>query len=291
MKYEEEITDIVDIFYNKEKILNAKGLAEIYNILCREYELEEYVKYILFPNSRNNERGINAEYDNISKIIFFYKNNINSLIRYLLHKGKKNIKVTRMFINYLLITMLIHELNHVKQLRYLVTSTNYDAKYEILRHCFIIDFVENVWNLDYLQKYYGMDIKDYYGDSYEMYYDQVMSSNKKYNRLYEYDPSEIQAEFLAREETVNIAKYFKSDISDLLFDILDLAKKRFLIGNYEIKKNKIISPIEIYSKTFNKVVTMDKIKKEEIYTSLDFYDRIQLGLPISRDEYDKILKL
>ena len=291
MKYEEEIIDVIDNLYSKDKFLSSKSLSKIFYILKDYYLLDDYVNLLLFADEQTDSKLISAGYDNIGKYIVVYKKNFNYLIKSLLFDSKLDDKTTKVFINFVLIEIIIHEMIHVRQLKYLLESNKYDSKYELMRHCLIDDFVQNTWNKGYLKRYYGMDVKDYYGNKYDKYFNQIERFNNNYYNFYDYDPVEIQAEYIGRSEVFRISKFFKSDISSVISDNLNDMRIEFINSVYKINRFKIISPSEIFRFKYNNIITMDKIKKEEIYnSSLSLSNRVALGLPITYKEYSNVIK-
>ena len=292
MKYEEEVIDVIDDLYSKEKFLSPKSLSKVFYILKDYYELNDYLELLLFDNENQENKLTTGYYDNYGKYIIFYKKNINYLIRSLMFESKTEDRITKPFINFVLIGILIHEMKHINQSKFLVESDNYDSKYELYRHCLIDDFIQNVWNKDYLKRYYGMDIKDYYGKKYDKFYRQVKRYNDKYFDLYDYDPLELEAEYFGRNEVLHISRSFKSDIASIISNNLNEMRIEFINSVYKVNRFKIISPSEIFRFKYNRIMTMDSIKKEEIYnSSLDLNSKVALGLPITRNEYNLITKM
>ena len=292
MKYEEEIVDVIDDLYSKNKIINPKSLSKVFYILKDKYNISDYIDLLLFTDEHEDSKLISAGYNNIDNYIMVYKKNFKHIIKSLKYESELDDKTTKVFINFVLIGIIIHEIIHAKQLQYLLESTNYDDKYELFRHCLIDDFVENSWNRDYLKRYYGMDIKKFYGNKYDKYHKQIERFNDKYFSLYDYDPMEIQAEYMGRSEVFHISKYFKSDIASVISLNLNEARVEFLDSVYRVNRFGIISPSEIFRLKYNCIMTMDTIKKEEIYNpSYNLSNRVALGLPVSRDEYNKVTKI
>jgi hypothetical protein len=246
----------------------------------------------LFTDEHEDSKLISAGYDNTSKYIMMYKKNIFRNIKVLMNYSELDKKSTMVYINFMIMGILIHELVHVRQLKYLLESNKYDNKYELIRHCLIDDFIQNSWNKDYLERYYGMDVKKYYGKRYDKYFKQIKKFNTNYFDFYDYDPMELQAEYMARSETVRLSKYFKSDLSKIITDNLDEERIDLIDASYKVNNFMIVSPSEIFRFKYNNIVTMDKIKKEEIFNpSLNLSNRVALGLPITRSEYHKLTNM
>ena len=292
MKYEEEIIDVIDDLYSRNKVISPKELSKVFYLLRDKYNISDYVELLLFTDEHEDSKLISAAYDNIGKYIMVYKKNISHNNQVLINYSELDKKTTRVYINFVIIGILIHELTHVRQLKYLLESNKYDNKYELVRHCLIDDFIENTWNMDYLNKYYGMDIKKYYGKKYAKYHKQIEKFNNNYFDFYDYDPMELQAEYMGRCETLKLSKCFKSDISKVISDNLNEERIDFIDASYKVNKFKILSPSEIFRFKYNNIITMDKIKKEEIFnSSLNLSNRVALGLPITRDEYHKLTNM
>ena len=208
MKYEEEIIDVIDDLYSRNKVISPKELSKVFYLLRDKYNLSDYVELLLFTDEHEDSKLISAAYDNIGKYIMVYKKNISHNNQVLINYSELDKKTTRVYINFVIIGILIHELTHVRQLKYLLESNKYDNKYELVRHCLIDDFIENTWNMDYLNKYYGMDIKKYYGKKYDKYHKQIEKFNTNLNSYFEIGGEDCNIEVYTDDKTIKYKKWW-----------------------------------------------------------------------------------
>jgi len=281
----EEIYKIIEKNTNAVAGISPKYITEIFYILIEGWDLKRYVDFIIFVDKLPAKlgKGIYAFFYPENKYILVGKNGLEKY-RNIFKKGSKaRGKDLSIYLNECSITLLLHELEHVKHIKYLVESPKYDIKYEILKLAnfyYYVNIYKELYGEEYLINYYGKSLEEYYGKKYKKFLKQVDELNKKDVKLYNCDPMELNADYLAYKniyainQNENLNKTWREIITNTIRNAYldDEDCLIFPLGEYILKRNKIL--------------TLDKVRMKDFkYKKLSLDERVSLGLPITLKEY------
>ncbi len=282
------ITDILVNSYNRNRYVSSAELVKLFYYLRDIYQLKNYTKTIAFADNRilYASKDVSAQYIMEAKLVILFEKSLTkyrNMISSDYTLDDKRYKKT--FVNEAIIQILIHELIHASQIKYLFESSKYDTKFEVLKSSYIADFIANDFNLEYLEKYYKSSIKNYYGRNYRNFKKQVSKFDDYSALLYEIDPTEINAEYESIKEIIHINDYLNPNLNIDWKDILFLKTEALYIP----RKHSVISPFERFIKKRNEIIPLDKIDIESLdCMSLPLDKRLSLGLPINKTEYKEL---
>jgi len=250
---------VLRIIEERMEFNDRLGKDDILNILneyVRVYNLESFVKNVYFVNEPNFNYSAFYNQDNLYLAFVMNKIYENAISNYNCVCDSVNVKFNN-FYNFSLLTSLFHELKHIIQYKkmFLGDKDNYLKIYEID---------------EILRK--GNSNRDLY---------------IKYHDLF---PCEREANIFAVSETLKYFSILKRGIvnkEELRY--YQLYYVNLLLSSYDRNLFNIKSPFEKLVKFGNndKLAQVDMI--DEVYLSL--YNRLLLGLPISKKEYDRISNL
>ena len=268
----------------RDRFLNQRQIAEIFYYLVNEYGLKNYISVISFAEMHPSaDQEVTAEYIIDEKRIMVYEKAMRKYRTIVANDytlGDKSYK--KLFINEAIIQILIHELIHVSQIKFLFGSEDYNYEYEIMRNSYIGNFIDNNLQLPYLEKYYGGRVKDYYQPHYREFKRQIARLVKVMPYLHEYDPAENNAEYEATKEIIYLNEYINPKLNEDWKDMLHTRTENL----YRFHKGRIISPFEIYRNRVNKILTLDQLELDkDAIQKMSLDKRLSLGLPISKVEY------
>ena len=286
MNYFNDIAHIIAKDTNAKQAISHKSLTEIFYMTTNNEELKKYIKFLVFTETCDFKGTTTASYYIPEKIVFIYNEGIN--------KYKKEMKKAvnlyggdlYLFLNESIVEVLLHEIEHVKQMKYLSESTIYDTKYEILRASNPYNFNKNYLHMPYLERYYGGSLAEHFGSKYNKFKKQINKVDYKYEKLYDFDPSEINAEYQAMKSIIAINDCLPS--SNRIRKAWLKLVTNFISNLYLDKKDELICPLKSYLKKRNKILTLDKVRMRDLNTNLPLDERISFGMPIKGKEYDTL---
>lgn len=287
---EKIVTNILENNHEKKRYLSRKQIATIFEYLISHYDISKYMKEIYFANIyyKKNPDTV-AQYDLSTKSILMYEKGLNTYRKIITNDFTYEDKTyKKLFVNEAILQILIHELIHVRQIKYLFEKKDYDIEYEILRSSNTSYFIDNDFQLPYLEEYFGTSVKKYYGKDFRTLKKQVDKLDDMYNRsdsFYDNDPSEINAEYESFKEIIYLNEYINPALNEDWKDLLFLQTE----AHYTCRKSRVICPFERFIRKRNRILTLDSFDFDKYdYFSLPLDKRLSYGLPISRIEYKEM---
>ena len=287
---EKIVTNILENNHEKKRYLSRKQIATIFEYLISHYDISKYMKEIYFANIyyKKNPDTV-AQYDLSTKSILMYEKGLNTYRKIIANDFTYEDKTyKKLFVNEAILQILIHELIHVRQIKYLFEKKDYDIEYEILRSSNTSYFIDNDFQLPYLEEYFGTSVKKYYGKDFRTLKKQVDKLDDMYNRsdsFYDNDPSEINAEYESFKEIIYLNEYINPALNEDWKDLLFLQTE----AHYTCRKSRVICPFERFIRKRNRILTLDSFDFDKYdYFSLPLDKRLSYGLPISRIEYKEM---
>lgn len=253
----EKVLRIIEEKMKSNDRLSKEDILIILEVYCEFYKLESFIKKVYFIDESNLKYSAFYNQDNLSLVFIMNKVYENVVANYKFVSKETKINFNSFYNFFLLITMF-HELKHIIQYKKIFLG---------LDDNFLKIYNEN----EILRKKYG-------------------KNSKLYINHHDLFPCEREANIFSVRETL---KYFGA----LKRGIINKEELRFyqlyyinlLLSNYDRNLFNIKSPFEKLVKLGNgdSLRQVDAVNK--VYLSL--YNRILLGLPISKKEYGRILDL
>ena len=252
----EKVLKIIEKKMSINERLDKDDILSIIDEYVRANKLESFIKKVYFVNE--NDFDYTAFYNQEKLYLVFVMNKIyeNAITNYNYVSNSININFNS-FYNYYLLVSLFHELKHVMQYKKM-----------------FLGFKDNfltIYNEDEI-------LKNIYDDK------------KLYFTYHDLFPREREANIFSISETL---KYFcmlkRGLVSKEELKYYQLHYVNTLLSGYDRNLFNIKSPFEKLVKlgNVNKLMQIDDIN--EVYLTL--YNRVLLGLPISKKEYDRIFQL
>lgn len=251
----DKLSQYIYNYSNKGYLPNEYFINFITEALVGKYSLNQYIKQVIISNFDNNSLayyslGDKTIYINFGKLIYSTGIDISS-------KMKTNSYEEKILaINLYVLKVLLHELEHANQ-EMKMNNQHEDLETTILK----------------------------LSNEYEMHLKKLRLNYLDYRKLYFTNPLERQAELSALRKVSNLVKDYKC------IHLSNLVNKEYLmtsIADYTINDMKCIYPIETYFNFWDKYYDiLDSIKNIPLLGSnIDM--RLDLGLRISSNEYDKL---
>ena len=281
------VTEILKYNRDKDCYINKRQLSEIFYYLIKYYEIEEYVKHLYFSNrSVPKNKAVTSDLLFADKSIIMYERTLELYKKVLAgNYTLDDYSYKKVFINEGIIQILIHELMHVLHMKYLYVIKDYNLEYEVLKSSYIYLFIGNIDNLPYLEEYYGTSVKKYFGPNYKEFMKQLKRFDKKYPSIYNYDPSEINAEYESFKEIIFINEYLNPNLNTDWKEMLYSQTK----AHYVPSKKGVICPFEKYIKKKNRIFPLDRFDLHSLESEqLPLDTRLSYGLPITMVEYNEM---
>ena len=286
--YNDSIYRIIERNTRANKVISPKHITEVFYLVREKEDLRRYVNFLLFVDKFNVKEDSTAMFSVQDKAIIVSKAALQTFRNEMVAGSKLKGLDLSLFKDECSIFILLHELEHVKQVKYLVESTEYDKKYELLKMATLYNYIHDMRNLygdEYIINYYGATLENYYGKDYKKFIGQVAKLDKKFNLLYDFDPSEINADYNAID---TICSFNQND------KLRREWMKTFITyvrDYYSDSNGNLVSPLREYIKRRNKLVTLDEIRIEDyIDYSLPLEERLSFGMPIRKKECHSIGK-
>ena len=286
--YYDDIYHILEKNTKAGKFISPKHITEIFYLVREKEDLRRYVNFLMFVDKFNAKEDSTAMFSIKDKTIIFSKEALHRFCKEMVAGSKLKGLDLSLFRDESSIFILLHELEHVKQTKYLVESTEYDIKYELLKMATLYIYVYEMSTLygdDHIINYYGATLENYYGKDYKRFLRQVDKLDKKFNLLYDFDPAEINADFNAIDTICSFNQ------SDALRKEWMKTFITYVRDYYSDNRGNLVAPLKEYVKKRNKIVTLDKIELEDYEDySLPLKLRFSFGMPIKKKECHSIGK-
>lgn len=279
MEFKEFVSNHILKYINNNKEIDEEFFYDIVDYFINMYSLTSYLHELVFYRKNSNA---DAEYMIDDRVINIYTNTLNKTI--ILDKEYFEDKINKFELEYLtyliVVKNIVHELIHVYQCSIL------NKIEKSLEEELIIFESTHLHNLDInMLRELNIDINKYtrkVNKFIKKYYDSLLCE-----RLAEHYSIYFIDSLLSEESTI-LKEYYKDIFTDNL------------LRGYEYEDNILISPTYRVYKGIHKLIGIREfdyqwlnnnyeVTKNKVKT-LDFKTRVKLGLPISDDEFDKLMK-
>ncbi len=284
--YYDTIYRILERNTKANKVISPKHLTEVFYLVVEKENLRRYVNFLMFVDKFNSKEDSTAMFSVQDRTIIMNKQLMETFRKGMGDGSKFKGLDLSLFLDECLVYLLLHELEHVKQTKYLVESTDHDYKYELLRMSNIYNYIHDMRTLygdEHITSYYGKPIEEYYGEDYKKFVGQVAALDRSFKRVYDFDPSEIEAEYRAIDavcsfdQSVKLKKEWIRIFTNYVEDY------------YTDKHNHLVFPLAEYIKRRNKILTLDKVRIEDFEDySIPLESRLSFGMPIKKKEFYSI---
>lgn len=265
--------ELLKLYYDYSingKIADKDYIVKFISIISNYFNFSKYLTSILFVSSEDNtDNKVLASYDlNIKKIIY-YSDIVDEIVKNNYGYERLVSKKEQIFYkNAIISTILLHELEHISQIKNMLEASNIES--DILRLSRLVKTGDN--------------------ETYNR--NKMNESIQTYNMFYEFAPEERLAEINAHTDMYRIIEPIKNLVPNVVKTEEILALKNRLKGyKYE---SKLISPTIFYLHSLGKKKDLEKrpwydvslkvaTKKSQELFELD--KRLELGLPINHLEY------
>lgn len=266
------------IYNESNKIIDEHFAFSSIEELINEYQLDNQIqnKYII-----NNGDSYYSYYD---KLIAINLKNEKELLNSLLHVLKKKMdnKSYISLVNLLLLESIYHEIEHAKQYKIVDSNIN-NIEARLLNLSFNHYIDENV-DEDKVNKYL-FDLEKEYNNQLDYYYcssDERFAYIKSINMIYKY------------------SKVVQNN--RVVIDYLNYHRLEHIVEEYDVKRNKIICPLEKFFNIRIEVANENKVELIPFDELIDINEeknnfktakRLLYGMPVNRNEldfYQKCLK-
>lgn len=255
----DEIIKLILLRNKERRILNNNDIKFISFYLINKYKYKDLVDTIKFKNVSKDDENTAAYYDG-DTIVFFRDGlekdaieNYNELRDNFTFDGTKVD-----FYNFVTLSTIFHEFTHVYQRRIINSKVN-STENKIISFCAGLEKIN-----EFYEKNYDIDLKE------------VQAFSEGYVKalhIYEH----LTKDFVTENDKRTLTRI-----------VLDNILHCYLVDNH---KDKIISPSERLIKVaacyplnyYN--LDISKFMKSILNNNLSLYKKLQLGLPISYDEY------
>lgn len=266
------------IYNESNKIIDEHFAFSSIEELINEYQLDNQINNIFIINNGD------SYYSYYDKVIAINLKNEKELLNSLLHVLKKKIdkKSYISLVNLLILESIYHEIEHAKQYKIVDSNiNNMEAKLLNLSFNHYID--ENV-DEDKVNKYL-FDLEKEYNNQLDYYYcspDERFAYIKSINMIYKY------------------SKVVQNN--RVVIGYLNYHRLEHIVEEYDVKRNKIICPLEKFFNIRIEVANENKVELIPFDELIDINEeknnfktakRLLYGMPVNRNEldfYQKCLK-
>lgn len=271
--FNKTIYDCFNYHTNKNEIISEEALKDLFNTYVNSSDVKYFCNDI---DTKCTDTKIACYNPNDKKIYFNYENMLNVYGEFLIYE-----------INLKILTSLLHELSHTNQVYFLKLIDSGSMVYNSLN---------SITKLECILTHYSFNIMGTsIGET--CYIDYPYNDNFKHNNnVYKKKHDLFTIERLAIIDSLSWACESLSDyetdedLRKLYEDYFYLKIYKSLIGGYDYTDSKEKYPIQFFLNTtlINEIpmIVRDLIKEAEIENP-DFFIKLRLGLPASKEELKK----
>lgn len=259
------------IYNESNKIIDEHFAFSSIEELINEYQLDNQINNIFIINNGD------SYYSYYDKVIAINLKNEKELLNSLLHVLKKKMdnKSYISLVNLLLLESIYHEIEHAKQYKIVDSNIN-NIEARLLNLSFNHYIDENV-DEDKVNKYL-FDLEKEYNNQLDYYYcspDERFAYIKSINMIYKYSK-------VVQKNRVVI-------------DYLNYHRLEHIVEEYDVKRNKIICPLEKFFNIRIEVANENKVELIPFDELIDINEeknnfktakRLLYGMPVNRNELD-----